>query len=51
MGVISTCSNCKAMRLNEITKEMSIKKRFKQCTLDCSETRGQEERRDQPRLF
>lgn len=39
------------MRLNEITKEMNVKRRFKECTLGCSEARGQEKRRDQRRWF
>lgn len=42
MGVISIVDDSKAIRLNEITKGMSIKRRSKECTPGTSEARGQE---------
>ena len=47
-GVISILDNFKARRLNEVTKGMIIKGRFKS-TLRCSNIRGQGRKRDQPR--
>lgn len=43
MGVISRVDESKAIRLNEITKGMSVKRRSKECTPGSSEARGQEE--------